>query len=106
MSLNLRILASTQQKYIIKRFRRRAGVQRKQQLEMIKDYDEKLIDDINFDLEHYAHCSNNFHVTDLPPLLKVYLVTIKQLCAPDVSKIGAAHLAIQPSIMSLLIKNK
>ena len=54
MSLKLRpAQLSSEQIYIVKRFRRRAGVLRKQQLEMIKDYDEELIDDINLDPEHY-----------------------------------------------------
>ena len=38
--------ASSQQKHIAKRFRRRARVLRKQQLEIMNDYDDNLMDDI------------------------------------------------------------
>lgn len=53
MSLRLRpVESSPQQKYIFQRFRRRAQVLRKQQLEIMNDYDEELIEHKNLDLEY------------------------------------------------------
>ena len=53
MSLRLRpAQASPWHKYIVKRFRRRAGVWRKQQLGIINDYNKELIRDTNLDLEY------------------------------------------------------
>ena len=51
MSLKLRPgQASTHQKNLVKRFRRRAGALRRQQLEMTNDYNKELIDEVNLDL--------------------------------------------------------
>ena len=53
MILMLRLVqASTQQKYIFKRLRRKADVLRRQQLEMMDDYDRYLIDEHDLEPDH------------------------------------------------------
>ena len=44
--------ASSQQKYLVKRFRRRAGMLRKQQLQIMNEYNGELIEDTDINPEY------------------------------------------------------